>query len=399
MTRRRAPGRRGFTLIELMIALTISALLVGMILSIFTRMSTAYRTQQYVADLQRTLTAAHDVVQHDVRQAGFGLPDGWKKSGSQLVRPAVEIRDHTSTPDELHVFFADSSAQSRVRTIDTNPGNAFSTLNVDNRDNFAVGDVVVITNYRPDAIGLPPNQIVVSRFRACVGQLAAIADDVNGTDDGFTLRTDGLWGEAQNDQCDEVRASHPTSGVVAGQPSTMVYRFVARGYRIDPNRRALGVLQLSPSGGLFDDWQDLGLGFTDLQIASRWFEGEDDDASGRATADTLDVDTDPARDWYSGAEQDALSAGTLAWDDRRSLLTEVRLTLVVRTRQNLQAVGAARTPNLIDAARPNNNDLGNRAAITLSGVPDASRSEELRGDAIYRYATVGSDVRNLAVAR
>ncbi|MBP6847554.1 MAG: prepilin-type N-terminal cleavage/methylation domain-containing protein, partial [Kofleriaceae bacterium] len=50
--RRRQPGRRGFTLIELMIALTISALLIGMILSIFTRMSTAYRTQQYVADLQ-----------------------------------------------------------------------------------------------------------------------------------------------------------------------------------------------------------------------------------------------------------------------------------------------------------------------------------------------------------
>ena len=63
----RAPRRRaGFTLIELMIALTISALLVGMILAIFTRMSTAYRSQQYVAELQRTLTAAHDVIGRDV---------------------------------------------------------------------------------------------------------------------------------------------------------------------------------------------------------------------------------------------------------------------------------------------------------------------------------------------
>ncbi len=390
--RRRAAGR-GFTLIELMIALTISALLIGMILSIFTRMSTAYRTQQYVADLQRTLTAAHDVVQHDVRQAGFGLPDGWKKSGGQFVRPAVEIRDHATTSDELHVFYADSAAQARVMTIDTNPGNPFATVTVDNQDTFAVGDLVVITNYRTEAIGVPPNQVIVSRFRACVAQLAAITATV------FTLRTDGDWGETNNDQCDEVRASHPTSGVVAGQPSTMVYRFVARGYRIDPTRRSLGVLQLSPSGGVFDDWQDLGLGFTDLQIASRWYEGEDDDPGGRATADTVDVDTDPARDWYSGGDQDTLSGATLTWDDRRSLLTEVRVTLVVRTRQNLQAVGAARTPTLVDAARPNNSDLGNRAAITLAGVPDASRPEELRGDAIYRYATVGSDVRNLAVAR
>lgn len=389
----RRASRRGFTLIELMIALTISALLVGMIMAIFTRMSTAYRAQQYVADLQRTLTAAHDVIQHDVRQAGFGLPDGWKKSGGQGVRPAVEIRDHTSTPDEIHVFYADSSAQARVMTIDTNPTNGFTTFTVDNRDNFAPGDVVVITNYRAEAIGTPPNQVVVSRFRSCVAQIAAISASV------FTLRTDGTWGELANDQCDEVRASHPTSGVIAGQPSTMVYRFVARGYRIDPTRRALGVLQLSPTGAVLDDWQDLGLGFTDLQIASRWYEAEDDDASGRATADTADVDTDPARDWYSGAEQDVLTGTTLTWDDRRSLLTEVRLTLVVRTRQNLQAVGAARTPTLIDSARPNNNDVGNRPAITLTGVPDASRPEELRGDAIYRYATVGSDVRNLAVGR
>ncbi|MBL8625906.1 MAG: prepilin-type N-terminal cleavage/methylation domain-containing protein [Myxococcales bacterium] len=396
--RPRQPGRpgaagRGFTLIELMIALTISALLIGMILSIFTRMSTAYRTQQYVADLQRTLTAGHDVIQHDVRQAGFGLPDGWKKSGSQFVFPAVEIRDHATTPDELHVFYADSSAQARVMTIDTNPGNPFATVTVDNQDNFAVGDVVVITNYRTEAIGVPPNQVIVSRYRACVAQIAVITASV------FSLRTDGTWGETNNDQCDEVRASHPTSGVVAGQPSTMVYRFVARGYRIDPTRRALGVLQLSPTGGVLDDWQDLGLGFTDLQIASRWYEGEDDDPGGRATADTADVDTDPARDWYSGGDQDTLTAAALTWDDRRSLLTEVRVTLVVRTRQNLQAVGAARTPTLVDATRPNNNDLGNRAAVTLAGVPDASRSEELRGDAIYRFATVGSDVRNLAVAR
>ena len=390
-----ARHRRGFTLIELMIALTISALLVGMILSIFTRMSTAYRTQQYVADLQRTLTAAHDVIQHDIRQAGFGVPDGWKKSGSQLIRPAVEIRDRTSGPDELHVFYADASAQARVTAIDVDAANPFLTFTVDNQDNFAVGDVVVITNYRQDFIGTAPNQVGVLRFRACAAQITAISSAV------FSLRTDGTWGEPSNDQCDDVRQAHNSSGVVVGQPSTMVYRFVARGYRIDPTRPTLSVLQLSPTGGLLDDWQDLGLGFTDLQIASRWYEAEDDDlASARATTDTADVDADPVRDWYSGADQDALTTGTSSlWDDRRPLLTEVRLTLVVRTRQNLQAVGAARTPALIDSARPNNNDLGNRAAVNLAGVPDASRPVELRGDAIYRYATVGSDVRNLAVGR
>ncbi len=57
------------------------------------------------------------------------------------------------------------------------------------------------------------------------------------------------------------------------------------------------------------------------------------------------------------------------------------------------------TPVLTVAARPDNNEVGNRAAVPLAGVADAARPTELRGDAIYRYATVGSDLRNLAVAR
>ena len=117
------------------------------------------------------------------------------------------------------------------------------------------------------------------------------------------------------------------------------------------------------------------------------------------TTDTADADSDPVRDWYSGGDQDTLTATANDWDDRRSLMTQLRLTLVVRTRHKLQAVGSARTPALLDAARPSNNDLGDHAAVTLAGVPDSSRPLALRGDAIYRYATVGSDVRNLAVGR
>lgn len=383
MTPRRA-GRRGFTLVELMIALTVSALLVGMILSIFTRMSTAYRSQQYVAELQRTLTAAHDVMGRDIRQAGFQLLDGVQVPVGLVgstIHPGLEIRDNASGfgPDELHVFYADPSAQARVTALTP------LLLTVDNRDRFEVGDVVVVTNHIVEQIGTTGP--IVTRNRACAMQIAAIAGNI------FTMRIDGTWGQVGNLHCTTVVARHTLSSPT----NTMVYKFVARGYRIDATRRSLGVLQQSATGGIVDDWQDLGLGFTDLQLASRWYEAEDD--SGRATVDTADTDTDPQRDWYSGADQNTLTATTSTFDDTRPLLTELRLTLVVRTRQKLLAVGAARTPTLTDAARVDNNDLGNRASVTLAGVPDASRPEELRGDAIFRYATVGIDLRNLSVGR
>ena len=84
-----APSRgwdqSGFTLVEIMIALVISTLLVAMIISIFTSMSAAYRTQQQVAELQQILQAAEVTVEGDVRQAGYGCAQGFTWAGSPTI--------------------------------------------------------------------------------------------------------------------------------------------------------------------------------------------------------------------------------------------------------------------------------------------------------------------------
>ena len=77
----------------------------------------------------------------------------------------------------------------------------------------------------------------------------------------------------------------------------------------------------------------------------------------------------------------------------------IRVTLVVRTIKKIDAVPTAATPALIDGTRPNNGDVGDRAAMALASVPDSSRPVELRGDAVFRHATVGTDLRNLAVGQ
>jgi prepilin-type N-terminal cleavage/methylation domain-containing protein len=362
VTRRR---RLGFTLVEVMVSLTISALLIGMILAIWGRMSVAYRGQQGVAELQQILAAGHEMIEADLRESGFQIADGFFVAGDHRLHQPVEIVDNASGfgPDELRVFAADGAAMARV--LDFNgvgdlPGSSFTSLTVDTAADFAAGDLAVIVKTQD---GLPSE----IGFFACVVQIAAINGNL------VTLATAAPWGSADNDQCDQVR-----TGLGLGpDTSAIVYRFRARAYRIDSARRDLAVLQLSPTAGRVDDWQDLGIGFTDLQIASRW-----DDAA--------------HREWWSDATQTALTAphdGTTAIPR----IVAVRVSLVVRSHTRIDVAPSPRTPALIDPARPANNDLGNRAAVQLEGVNELSRPEELRGDHIYRHATVGTDLRNMGV--
>jgi hypothetical protein len=393
VTRRRTFG---FTLVEVMVSLVVSAMLIGMILSIWGRMSLAYRGQHSVAELHQILAAGHELVEADLRQAGFQIPDGFFLAGDDTLHQPVEIIDDADGfgPDQLRIFAADASAVARVQDfngLDDSDTAAFTSLVVDTAADFAPGDVAVITKAQD---GLP-SEIA---FYACVVEIAA----VNG--DQITLATSPPWGTPNNDQCDQVR----TDGAIAGgDRRAIVYRLRARAYRIDPNRRDLAVLQLSPTAGVLDDWEDLGVGFTDLQIASLW---DDTDDPAAVTADTDDVDADPTREWWSDATQTALSgplAATTAvpplkmsaFSSARSRLVAVRVTLVLRTHTRVDVQPSARTPELVDPARPSNNDLGNRGAVQLQGVADSLRPLELRGDHLYRHATVGTDLRNMGVGR
>src|SRR5215475_3569971 len=112
MTRRR---QRGFTLIELMVALLVSSLLVGMILAIFTRMSLAYRSQQQIAGVQQILAAARAAIELDAKQAGLGMPQGFKTAmtGTALQLP-VQVTNSSTAPDQVALFYADTSIQALV---------------------------------------------------------------------------------------------------------------------------------------------------------------------------------------------------------------------------------------------------------------------------------------------
>lgn len=71
---RLAPGQRGLSLIELMVALAIGLFLVAGAITIFANSRTTYRALEATARLQESARFALDVVRTDVRMAGyFGL--------------------------------------------------------------------------------------------------------------------------------------------------------------------------------------------------------------------------------------------------------------------------------------------------------------------------------------
>lgn len=368
-------GQRGFTLIELMIALAISSILVMMVLSVFSRMSSAYRRQQQVAALQVILSAGQNMMAQDARQAGFQVANGFRlASAPGVVQMPVRILNSSTAPDEIRFFSADATVQAKVATM-TAPLTSV-TLATGVTNPFVVGELAVIVNTNTGNTNVTTasgsNGRVVPLFYACVVRVTSA-----GATNTVSIDTANPWGNSGNTQCDEVRTAHGGGGPSAGQ--TMMYRFRARAYRIDPTRTDLGVLQLSPSGALVaNDWQDLGVGFTDLQVAGRFFRDisvVDPDADGRAQYN-----------WYSGAAmQNATDAVTAAATNLSGAwrLTRLSISLLARTDRTVDGVATAATPSFIQGSLTDYNQLGDRASVVLNPA-----------DRVYRYTTNRIDMRN-----
>jgi prepilin-type N-terminal cleavage/methylation domain-containing protein len=377
-------GQRGFTLIELMVALVVSSLLVGMILAIFSRMSIAYRGQQQIAGVQQVLAAARATIEFDAKQAGLAVPQGFMFAGDTRLHPPVSVINSSVGPDQIAFFYADPSVQAVVQA----PFAWGPTFTVDDASGFAVNDLVVVTTADMTTLGLnPATDGNIAKYAACVLKVQSK------TLTTVTFFTTPPYGSVNEVHC---------AGLPVPSATTMIYKFVAHGYRIDTTtagNAALGPLQLSQNGGLLlgaDTWTTLAFGFTDIQTSLQVFHSAT--ALMPPPGDTLDPDTDPLRDWYSSGLQDTLTQATpLATPTQTPPdgLLQISISLVARTDRDVEGIATAATPPLIDPLNPNDNLLGDHASVALPSATDLA----LMGSRIYRYTTFQVDFRNLGVGR
>lgn len=380
----RRDGQRGLTLIELMISLLISSMLIGLVFSIYSRMAVAYRGQVAVSELQQTLRAAKEIMIREIRSAGHLIPNGfrYKDLGGQQDGPPVVVQNdpYGFGPDVIQVFYAETSAMARIATADLST----PSISVDDVDGFAIGNLAVIVrqkSFEPNNAGDPAAMATLVHYHACLVQITNIAGNT------FNIVS------APTNSADVGHCTFDSSTIIAS--GSMLYRFVGRAFRIDDDiaSRSIGVLQMSPTGALggLDDWQDLGMGFTDLQVAARTYEEGD-------LVDNPDGIAGPTRDWYSGAvappaPQDPPGTPTIVE------ITEVTISLANRTLKDINVVPSKSTPGFIDPLNPNHNPIGDSPSILLEGVPDAARPAEHRGSHIYRSLSVRVDLRNIGVGR
>jgi len=85
-------NQRGFTLIELMVALVLSFILIGAIYQAFVSQQKAYTIQDQVAEAQQNARMALNILLRDIRMAGYGMADGGIKIGKVTYTHAIEIK-------------------------------------------------------------------------------------------------------------------------------------------------------------------------------------------------------------------------------------------------------------------------------------------------------------------
>jgi prepilin-type N-terminal cleavage/methylation domain-containing protein len=385
--------QRGLTLIELMIAVVVSTLMIGLVFAIYVRISVAYRSQAIITELQQTVRAGRELLTVDVRQAGFGMATFRTATGafgstpiSELTPLVIVNNNDGSGPDLVRAYYANARRQTRViAVVDAN-----ADVQTADPSKFAVGDVVAIV---AQSTPIPTEGAEIVVYRACVLRITGIA----GTSVAFADDVAGApYNNTGNTHCRDNPAPPPVAegplDRVGGTNEVLMMCFVARAYRVDPARKDVSVLQVSASGELeAGDWSDLGVGFTDLQLAARYSEPGD--------LVDLDLDGDPTRDWYSSENQE--TPDPTAERAASAVLTQVGIGLAVRTNREVSGVTSSRTPAFIDdtnAQTVAHNRFGDSPSIDLSVAP-ALLPIEHRGDYLYRWTQTVIDVRNLGVGR
>lgn len=91
---------RGFTLVEMMVALVISSLVIASTFLTYTLHHNTFTTETQITDMQYAGSTAMDIISKDIREAGFGVPDNPNINGQAT---SLDITDTGADagPDEV----------------------------------------------------------------------------------------------------------------------------------------------------------------------------------------------------------------------------------------------------------------------------------------------------------
>ncbi len=144
----RRRSQRGFTLVELMVSLTLFSVLITGVLAVAVSMAQAYKDQRQVVSTEGSVRGAMDFIADAVRGASPAVSSGNIEDLSATttgtcVKGSIAVTSDALQRDMLDVVVASGGVVTSVRTPYT-PGAGSST--VTDASNLAVNDTLLITD-------------------------------------------------------------------------------------------------------------------------------------------------------------------------------------------------------------------------------------------------------------
>lgn len=323
---KRVTQERGFTLIELMVAVALSGIVIGFVFQIHNQMVGALRGQANLSEVVETVTAAREMMARELRLAGMGFPATGVQFGAD---PALDVWRGVDGTNDADGLGADKVDQLSIQRTDSDLQDA-TTVDDSANNNwvFPIAGADTIFNTTD------PLMIATDTLdKGCAP--VAIAVDAAGVTVAKTVS--------------DLGGVCATVGLAGGNKVKLAtIRRIA--YRLDPavGRLEMGVLQRAINGGA---WEDIGIGFTNLQIAIRYYEPND-------AVDDPDLDGDTKKDWYS-SDNMLVTSGRPT--DGQPM--EVTISIEGRNLRSLDSLSSSATPPYTaDLANMTNNSIGDFGA-------------------------------------
>jgi prepilin-type N-terminal cleavage/methylation domain-containing protein len=117
---------KGFSLVELMVAMVVTLIISGAVFQLVTAGQSAFRKEPAMADRQQNIRVALDIIGQDLFQAGYGLPSFAQAFTDDLdgVGPMGSGGEET---DELEIFRASECPPLTVCPLNSDPSKSINT--------------------------------------------------------------------------------------------------------------------------------------------------------------------------------------------------------------------------------------------------------------------------------
>jgi type IV pilus assembly protein PilW len=173
----------GFTLVELLIAITISSVVVGGAYGVFRGQQKAYTQQEQIADIQQNLRAGSFYLTNEIRLAGYSVTPGMIKAGPGIFHIQMDIRDPAAADpgDVNNDGLIDQPGEEVIYTVVRRNGGALAP---DDADGDGLPDTLT-------AWGTPEPAILARTDVFGTNQAEALMENVEALSFAYAFDNDG----------------------------------------------------------------------------------------------------------------------------------------------------------------------------------------------------------------